>query len=145
MGRVAWRLSKSWPLRKAYALLTQTRSTVTQGRSTTIAFWGNYGNVFPKLVSWCASARAWPSEVSWWPWGDWGCMGSSSSLAGMDLFWIFFLTFWFTVESNPHGCQENCSEPRRLQDDAFSSWCSDHQGNQEELDHIPVALNKNVL
>lgn len=38
MGRVAWRLSRSWPLKKACALLTRTRSTVTQGRNITTAF-----------------------------------------------------------------------------------------------------------
>ena len=91
-GRVAWRLSRSWPPWKACASPTRTRSTATPGRSTTTAFWGNYGSASPKLAWWCASARAWPSEVSWWPWGDWGCSGSSSSSAGMD-------AFLFTLES----------------------------------------------
>lgn len=89
MGRVAWRLSRSWPLKKACALLTRTRSTVTQGRNITTAFWGNYGSDYPKLVWWCVSARAWLSEVCWWPWGGSGFMESSSLLAGVWVFYIF--------------------------------------------------------
>lgn len=130
MGRVAWRLSKSWPLRKACASLTPTKSTATQGRSTLTASWGNFENDFPKPAWWCASARAWQSEASWWPWGGWGCSGSSSSLAGMPVFLLYI-----PLKSRPTpGKRLLLSEV---------PWC--HPGNHEELDHMPVAPNKNAL
>lgn len=91
MGRVAWRPSRSWPLRRACASPTRTRSTATPERNTLIAFWGNYANVCPKLVWWCVSARAWRSAVSWWLWDDSGCMGNSFLLAGMVVFACMFV------------------------------------------------------
>lgn len=33
----------------------------------------------------------------------------------------------------------------RMRGAVLSSWCACHQGNQDELDHIPTALNRNVL